>query len=101
MILMRVHTLEIVMFAVQKKSLIRRPLEPAETKWRCKLIRSFFAVINLAHRRVEKWMVGMPELRPSNRRRGLVKNHGRSGGNGLRGRSARDRFSVRIKNVGL
>ena len=89
------------MFAVQEKSLVRRPLEPAEAERRCKLIRSFFAVINPAHRRVEKRVVGMPELRSGNGRRGLVKSHGRSGGNGLRGRNAGNRFSVRIQNVRL
>jgi hypothetical protein len=54
--------------AVQEKSLVRRPLEPAETKRRGKIIGDLaLPSETFAHRSVEKRMVGMPELRPGNR----------------------------------
>jgi hypothetical protein len=46
-ILMHVRAFEIKMLAVQEKSLVRRPLEPAETKRRFKIVGEFAAVKTL------------------------------------------------------
>src|ERR1039458_5123 len=62
-ILMHICAFEIKVFAIDEKSLVCRPLEPAETELRLKIVGHFFAVGNFAHRRVEKRMIGMPELR--------------------------------------
>ena len=74
-ILVHIRALEIQMLAVQEKSLLGSPLEPAEAERRGESVGGFAAVGNLAHRRVEKRMVNMPELRTGDRRGGLVKRH--------------------------
>ena len=101
MILVCVHTPEVVVLAVEKESLVRRPLEPAETKRRRKLVGQLFAVVYFARRLIKEGMLGMPQLWFGDGVAGLIESHGGSGGNRLGGGNAGNRLSLGIDNNSL
>ena len=77
-ILMHVGAFEIIMLAVQEKSLVGGEFEPAETERRRVIVHRLAAVQHDGFHRIKIRMFRRPELGIGNRRAGLVKDIGRS-----------------------
>ena len=100
-VLMHVRALEIIMLAVEEKSLVGGELEPAETERRRVIIHRLAAVQHDGFHRIQIRIFRRPKFGIRNRRAGLVKNIGRARRDGLRGFHLRDGFSFRVQHAGF